>query len=169
MKRRVFAILPLALLLGCGQRSTVVEAFPPAAVADPWILQDVVWSGTFEEATAGLGDDAEAWRPHGPQRVWLAIYCHEYRLEECCKVRAFAFANARQAHGAYSEFKPDDAKPFEIGDAGCWTDDGVLFCWGRLVFELFGDDPSWSSQVRSSLIASFIGKRMPPGVPDDPR
>ena len=62
-----------------------------------------------------------------------------------------------------------DAEPFEIGDGGAWTDLGVLFAWGRLVFEIFGDRPTWSNQLQAVFIGSVIEKRMPPALPEDPR
>jgi len=37
------------------------------------------------------------------------------------------------------------------------------------VVEIFGRDASWASQVQSAMLATFIAKRMPPGLSDNPR
>ena len=161
------------LLVGCagcatGRRS-VAEAFPPASVAAPWRLEGDVWSGTWDEAAPALGTDADVWRPCEPTRVWLAIYRHEDQPARTVTVRGFAFVSADAARGAYDALRPLDAKRYEAGDAGCWTEVGVLFRWGRLVFDVFGQDASWGSQVQASLLAAYVTKRMPPGAPGDPQ
>jgi hypothetical protein len=162
--------LVLLLLGGCtGRPAQVVEAFPPGGLASPWVLQGQVWRGTFEEAVPGLGDDADAWGRFGPMRVWLAIYCHESQVERCLKVRCFAFATPEDARQAFEALRPAGAKPFRMGDAGCWTEIGVLFRWGRLVFDIFGDRPAWSSELQSGFLAALISKRMPPGAIEDPQ
>jgi hypothetical protein len=166
---------PVGLLLalvcaGCAaNRLTISDAFPPGSMADPWVLQGEVWTGSFDEAAPALGDDTEKWREYGPTRAWLAIYCHETEPQRCLKVRCFAFPAAENAREAFDEFRPFDAKPFQCGDGGCWTEVGVLFHWGRLVFDIFGGDASWGSQVESSMLAVFIAQRMPAGAPDNPQ
>jgi hypothetical protein len=37
------------------------------------------------------------------------------------------------------------------------------------VFEIFGDDMSWNSQVQSAVLAAILVKRLPPGVADNPQ
>ena len=161
------------LLLCCAGCATparsVSEAFPPARVGTPWVLQDRVWSGAFDEATDALGRDAGEWGAFNPQRVWLARYCHEEKPALCLTARCFAFESSDQARRAFEAFRPPDAKPFQCGEEGCWTEIGVLYRWGRLVCDVFGQEASWGSEVHSSVLAGFIAKRMPPGAPDDPR
>jgi hypothetical protein len=163
-------LLPLLLCIGCaGTRPTVMTAFPPGSLATPWILRDAVWTGSFDEAAPALGDDADAWRKFGAGRVWLAIYCHETNPEQCLTVRCFAFESADAARKAYDALSPLAAKPFQAGDVGCWTEIGVLFQWGRLVFDVFGRNATFESQVQSTYLVALLTKRMPPGAPDDPQ
>ncbi len=160
----------LLLCAGCAQQhGTVVDAFPPAAAATPWILQDAVWSGTFDEAASALGDAAEAWAKHNLTWVWLAKYRHESHAEYCLTVRCFAFESPAEAHAAFDSYRPVGAKSFRVGDAGCWTEFGVMFQWGRVVFDIFGDEASWNNELQAALLAGCIEQRMPPGVPENPR
>lgn len=169
MRRWPF-LLPLLLCAGCAAtRPNVIEAFPPGSLATPWILRDAVWTGSFDEAASALGDDAELWRQFGAGRVWLAVYCHENTPEQCLTVRCFAFESAADARHAYDAFAPLAAKPFQAGDVGCWTEVGVLFQWGRLVFDVFGGTATFESQVQSTYIAALLTKRMPRGAPDNPQ
>ena len=128
-----------------------------------------MWSGTFEEAASGLGDDADAWRPFQPTDAWLAIYCHKSIPGRCLTARVFAFATTTDAQQAYAHFQPEGAQAFDAGDEGCWTELGVLFAWGRLVAEVFGPDLTMDSQLQSGLVAGFIINDMPEGAPFDPR
>lgn len=165
---RVCALL--VLVAGCSQRrGSVVDAFPPAALATPWELRGEVWSGTFDEAAVGLGDEADDWRPFGPRHAWIARYCHDQRPSRCLTVRVFSFDSPAAAGQAYAAFQPEDASLFEAGDAGCWTEIGVLFRWGRLVADIFGPSGSMDDQLQSGLLAGFVVERMPPAVPADPR
>jgi hypothetical protein len=160
----------LAVVSGCvGPARSVTEAFPAGSLAAPWVLQSGVWSGSFEEAAAALGDDVAVWREYSPARAWLAVYCHEDALERCLKVRCFALASQEDARQAFEAVRPLGAQPFKYGDIGCWTEIGVLFQWGRLVIEVFGPDASWGSQVQSAMLATHIAKRMPPGLLENPR
>lgn len=160
----IFALLVSA---GCGQkRITIADTFPPGAYASPWELENGVWSGSFEQAASGLGEDAEAWRRFNPQRVWLALYRHDTRREQRLTVRAFAFASADEAQQAYEHFRPAAAKELRAGDAGCWLEDGVLVRWGRMVLEIFGGSPGAGSAEQAFYLFAFIEKRMPPGLPD---
>jgi hypothetical protein len=160
----------LAACSGCAsQRARVIDAFPPAAVAHPWVLRGDIWSGTLDDAAPALGTDVDAWRAHGPQRVWLAKYCHAEHADQCLTVRCFALDSPDHARRAFQTFRPPTAKPFDCGDAGCWTSIGVLFQWGRLVFEVFGPDASWGSEIQSAMLAGHLAKRMPPGVTEDPQ
>ena len=164
-------VAALLLLGGCAAtQPRVADAFPLGSVAAPWVLQgEEVWSGSFDDAAAALGNDAETWRELGPTRVWLAVYAHETEPQRCLKVRCLAFAAADDARRAYGQFRPPDAKPLRYGDAGCWTGIGVLFHWGRLVFDVFGPAASWSSELQATYLASIIEKRMPRGAPDQPQ
>lgn len=162
--------LSVALWTGCAApQARVIAAFPPVAAAYPWVLQDEVWSGTFEDAAPALGADADAWRAHEPRRVWLARYCHTDHAEQGLTIRCFAFDSPDRARRAFQAFRPPAAKAFDCGDAGCWTSIGVLFQWGRLVFDVFGPDASWGSELQSAVLAGHLAKRMPPGAPEDPR
>jgi hypothetical protein len=154
---------------GCATTQTVADAFPPARVATPWILQGEVWTGTFDEAATALGGDAEGWRQYEPQRAWLAKYAHEDKPERTITVRAFAFATPASAERAYLRFAPVTAKPFAVADGGCWTEVGVLFHWKRLVFDIFGTRQSWDNEVQAAMLAGCITRRMPAGLPDQPR
>ena len=157
-------------VVGCaGKQTSIADAFPPAASAAPWELDGAVWSGTTDEAAPALGDDADTWAAFEPTRVWLAVYAHQLRPGQHLTVRCFAFKSPQRARQAYDAFKPPMAKPFSCGDAGCWTEIGVLVHWQRLVFDVFGDNPSWNSEVESATLAGRIAHRMPPGAPDDPR
>lgn len=167
---RLFGLLLSLLCAGCAaNRPAVRDSFLPGSMAAPWLLRDEVWTGSFDEAAPALGDDADTWRKFGPTHAWLAVYCHETRPQRCLKVRGLAFPTADEARQAFEEFRPLDAKPFQCGDIGCWTQVGVLFQWGRLVFDIFGGDASWGSQAESSMLAVFIARRMPAGAPDNPQ
>jgi len=163
-------LIILLMVCGCAAPGrSITEAFPPGSVAAPWVLQNDVWAGRLEAAAPALGDDAALWREHAPERVWLAVYSHEDAPERCLKVRCFVLPSREVARQAFEALRPAGAQPFKYGDVGCWTDIGVLFQWGRLVVEIFGRDASWASQVQSAMLATFIAKRMPPGLSDNPR
>ncbi len=160
----------LVLVAGCASAArSVVDVFPPGSTAAPWVLQNEVWVGRLEEAAPALGDDAAFWSEQAPQQVWLAVYCHEELPGRCVKVRCFGLSSREAARRAFEALQPPQARVFKYGDAGCWTDIGVLFRWGRLVVEIFGGDASWTSQMQAALLATFIAKRMPAGLPEDPR
>lgn len=160
----------LVLLAGCAATgSSLKDVFPPGSVAAPWVLQDEVWTGSFEEASDGLGADAATWQAFGPQHVWLAVYTHEEGANRCLKVRCFALGSSQEARRAFAKLQPAEAAAFQYGDTGCWVEGGVLLQWGRLVIEIFGPDTSWGSQAHSALLAGFIAKRMPPELPENPR
>jgi hypothetical protein len=165
--------LSLMMLLwcaGCTQSSLVVDAFPPAASASPWVLVEEVWQGSFKEAAPALGDDAATWATHDPQWVWLARYEHERHPGYVLTARALAFPLADDARAAFDAFRAPEAKDFAgPWDAGCWTDIGVMFRWGRLVFDIFGERAAWSNELQSAMLANGIAKRMPPGAPEEPR
>jgi hypothetical protein len=167
---RLAGFAVLALVVGCAAPARcVVEVFPPGSTAAPWLLQNEVWTGHLSDAAPALGDDAAFWHDYAPEQVWLAVYCHEDVAERCLKVRCFALPSRAIARRAFEALRPLNARPFKYGDAGCWTEIGVLFRWGRLVAEVLGGDASWSSQVQAALLATFIAKRMPPGLPENPR
>jgi hypothetical protein len=160
----------LLACVGCASRTGVVaDAFPPAALASPWELQGTVWSGTFEEATNALGDETPDWRRCEPTHAWIAKYCHVQTSHRCLTVRIFAFNDRAHAERAYTFFQPKDPRPFKAGDAGCWTDFGVLIRWGRLVIDVFGPAASLDDQLQSGLLAGFLVNGMPTRAPDNPR
>jgi len=147
----------------------VSTAFPRARVAAPWLLEGEVWSGSFQEATGALGDDANQWREFDPTRVWLAVYRHEQQADRKLTVRTFAFDTPEKAQAAFLRFRPPNAPEFKAGDQGCWTGIGVLFRWGRLVFDIFAPEASWHNEMQAALLANFIQNLMPPGRPLDPQ
>ena len=164
----------LSLLLlccaGCTQSSVVVDVFPPAAAASPWVLVDKVWQGSFDEAAAALGNDAAMWAAHDPQRVWLARYEHERHPGYMLTARALAFGATDDARTAFDAFRATEAKDFAgPWDAGCWTNIGVMFRWGRLVFDIFGERAAWSNELQAAMLANGIAKRMPAEIPEEPR
>ena len=171
--RAVCGLLIAILLMaggGCaGKNATVASAFPQESAAAPWITDDAVWSGSLAQAAASRGPDAEEWRLFHPLQVWLAVYRHEDKPGRKLTVRAFAFESPRAAREAFEHFRPTDARQFNAGDGGCWTGIGVLFVWGRLVFDIFGSEASWQSDVQSARLTGYIEKHMPAGLPDAPR
>ncbi len=158
----------LVAVTGCAPHRPLAEVFPPGTMAEPWALRDAVWTGTFDQAAPGLGDDAASWQKYAPQRVWLAVYEHQQRPGKTMKIRCFSFESTDAAAQAYAAFQPFLPKPFALGDGGAWTDDGVMFRWGRLVFDVFGSAGTWNSE-EAALLTAYIAKRMPPGLPDNPR
>ena len=84
-------------------------------------------------------------------------------------VRAFACESAQTARRAFQHFRPVDATEFRAGTEGCWTRIGVLFVWDRLVFDIFGSQAHWQSEVQSALLAGYIQSSMPDGLPSAPR
>jgi hypothetical protein len=168
--RLLLAVACLCICGGCARRAkTITSVFPVGSRASPWVLQDQVWSGSFERAVSALGEDAGDWWRFHPTRVWLAVYSHETDPKRRITVRAFAFETAATAGRAYEHFRPFHAKAFSAGDEGCWTEIGVLFVWGHIVFDVFGNDASFSSQGQSAYLTGFIEKEMPPDLPRSPR
>lgn len=160
----------LVLCGGCTQSAAVVDAFPPAGAAAPWVLKGAVWQGSFAEAAPALGDEAQTWAAHRPQQVWLAKYEHQRHPGYVLTARALAFAQPQDARDAFKALRTPEAKSFGgPWEAGCWTDIGVMFCWGRLVFDIFGERPLWSNELQSAMLANMIAKRMPAGAPEDPQ
>lgn len=165
--RAGLSIVPL-LLAGCAARhSSLVDAFPVGSVAAPWNLDGNVWNGTFAEAVPALGDDANQWRDPQPMRVWLAVYRHEADGNRLI-ARAFEFESGAAAQRMYERIRPAAADEFRAGNAGCWTSDGVLFVWGRFIFEVFASPPGWHNELQAAMLAQYFQKQMPPGLPDAP-
>jgi hypothetical protein len=161
------AALPLA---GCVARhASVADAFPVSAVAAPWILEGEIWSGTFAAAAPALGTDADQWRDPQPTHVWLAAYTHEGDRARRLIARAFEFETSAAARMMFDRVRPVGTKNFSAGESGCWTGDGVLFVWGRLVFDIFASQASWQNELQAAMLAQFIQKQMPPGLPDAPQ
>jgi hypothetical protein len=156
---------------GCQARQvTITDTFPKGSYAAPWVLQGEVWSGLPTAAAASLGAEARAWQAFEPQHVWLAVYQHDTRVDHELAVRVWKFASPAQARRAYTHFRPPDADPLEAGDESCWTDDGILVCWGRLVLDIFGRGPTLLAGPEQAVyLLAFFEKQMPPELPGDPR
>ncbi|MEW6250396.1 MAG: hypothetical protein AB1716_07100 [Planctomycetota bacterium] len=116
-----------------------------------------------------MGEDAAVWARFAPQRAWFAVYADERDSQRIMRVRAFAFASRAAAETAYEALRPLAEHPFEAGDAAVWTECGVMFRWGKLVFDIFGADASWGSQTQATLLATLITRRMPAGLPEEPQ
>lgn len=160
----------LAFAAGCSQQRTVVEAFPTGQAGSPWLLDGAVWSGTFDQAAAGMSAEAEVWRKFSPKHAWLAIYRHESRPSQKLTVRMLKFADENAAHAAYDGIAPLPRRKFEAGDEGCWTEDGVLFRWGLLTIEVFSSNSAGQAVAEQAVyLVGFLEKKMPPGLPRDPR
>lgn len=156
---------------GCARRTvTLAAALPQESYATPWILDGSVWQGPFEKAVPALGEDAPVWQTFLPTHVWLAVYHHDTHPLDQIVVRVFAFESPKQARQAYDFVRPADPTPIDVGDAGCWTEDGVLVLWGRTVFELFARGVSGVATPEQAMyVLALIEKRMPPELPADPR
>ena len=167
---RIACVSVLLLACGCARRHTVVEAFPTARLASPWVLDGSVWSGSFEQAALAMGADAEAWRKHGPNQAWLAVYQHESRPKQKLTARILGFADETAAHAAFDAIAPLPRRKFKAGHEGCWTDDGVLFRWGRLTVEVFSSNAAGEAIAEQAVyLVGFIEKRMPAGLPENPQ
>ena len=165
--------LSLLIFVGCSQkRVDLVEVLPKGLRATPWVLSGEIWSGTPEQALAGLGREVEVWDAFDPQQVWLAVYQHETHSDHELITRIWSFPSAAQARRAYQHFRPTDATSFEVrrGGEGCWTPDGLLVVWGRLVIDIFGRGPGdRASPEQAMYLLAFIEKDMPADLPDQPR
>lgn len=164
-------LLLAALAVGCGGKHvTIADTFPKGSYASPWVLQGAIWSGTLAQAAEALGDEAAQWEGFRPERVWLGVYRHDTRSADQLIVRAWAFASPTQARAAFEHFRPKGAGPLEAGEEGCWTADGILVLWGRMVFDMFGTGPSATAHPEQAVyLLAFFEKKMPPGLPGDPR
>ena len=163
------SIALVLLCTGCTARhATVADALPVGRIARPWTLDGAVWHGSFDAAAPALGDEAQPWRARQPAEVWLANYTHADTPAARLTVRVFAFETVERARTAFQSCRTPDAPPFEAGDEGCWTPDGVLFRWGRLVFDLFAHQPD-APPEQTVLLVGLIEQRMPPGLPETPR
>ncbi len=159
----------LVVNAGCGQRTVSVrDALPAGHEAFPWVLEGAVWAGSFDDAAEALGSDAETLRPLSPERVWLAVYHHEEQPERTLTLRCLAFGSGADVVAAYEALRPAAARDFDAGDEGCWTDLGVMFRWGRLLIEVFGQEATLDNQVQSTVIVGHVERHMPPGLPDQP-
>jgi hypothetical protein len=169
----ISGFVTVALLVGAAgctrPNATVVDAFPEARRAAPWVLTEPVWSGSFADAESALGLDAAQWGLFNPQHVWLAVYQHEDAPSRKMTVRIFSFETAAQAAEAYARSRPHEAEVFDAGDEGCWTQIGVMFVWDRLVCEVFGQAATLESEVQAATLSGYLIKHMPPGLPDAPR
>lgn len=161
--------MPLLLMLivaggsGCVKSPRTIEAaFPRGIAADPWALVDDVWTGPALRAASAIGDDWKRIEPHHPGRAWLAVYRHERDPERTVTVRAFQFDSPRTARRVFDAWRPEDAPPFKIGDAGCFTDIGVMFVWGDTFFDIFANKADWNAQMQAAYLTGFIENKLPP-------
>lgn len=157
------------LLAGCASRhASLGDAFPIGSMAAPWNLSGQIWSGSLEEALPALGGDADQWRDPPAVRVWLAVYCRDSDSADRLIARAFELESDAAARSMYERIRPVAAPEFRAGNAGCWSSDGVLFVWGRFVFDIFAAQPGWPRQLQAAMLAQHIQKQMPPGLPEAP-
>ena len=170
-KLATYLLPAIMLLTGCGATHlSIADTFPKNGRATPWILSGEVWSGPFEQAAAALGRDAEAWGAFAPRQVWLAVYQHETRPANRLTVRAWEFATVAQAREVYEFFHPAGAAILKAGNEACWTVDGILVRWGRMVFDIFGRGPSTlASPEQAVYLLAFIEQSMPAELPENPR
>ena len=163
--------LVIACLAGCQQRRvTIAEAFPLGSFASPWELDGRVWSGTPAEAAEAVGADYAAWSACDPERIWLAVYRHDTRKNDTLTVRAWSFPSVEQASRAYDKFRPMEASKLAAGDAACWTKDGILVLWGRVVFDIFGRGPTGGSNPEQAVyLLACLEKKMPRDLPSNPQ
>ena len=85
-------------------------------------------------------------------------------------MRIFAFSSTQQARRAFESFRPADADALQAGDEGCWTDDGILVLWGRLVFDIFGSGSGRIANPEQAVyLLAFIERQMPADLPGAPR
>jgi hypothetical protein len=171
--KRAWQIVATAAWLVCAgctsARTTVADTFPVLQAA-PWQLREPVWQGDLEQAREALGEDAAALDDLAPQRVWLAVYDHPRRLGHSVTVRACAFESVENAHTAFLVQRPILADALSAGDEACWTDDGILVRWGRLLFDLFAAAPDGgSAPERTMFIFSVIERNMTDALASDPR
>lgn len=146
---------------GCaGGDARVVDAFPPARAAAPWLQQGAVWTGSFDAARAALGADVARWARHAPQRVWIGAFVHEDHADRRQTLRCFEFESESAALLAYRDACPAGARPLDLADEACWSPTGVAFRRGRLVGEVFGDDADWSNEVGAAILATQFAKRL---------
>jgi hypothetical protein len=159
-------------LLGCDarQKMTVAETLPHAGRATPWVLVGDVWVGDIAGASESLGDEAGTWRALNPKRVWLAAYVYDTNRLAQLSVCVFEFDTPQAAEAILTSMRPADHEPFNAGDEGFWTRDGVRFRWGRLIFDVFGNQPNGLARAeQAAYLVGFIEKQMPPGLPLEPR
>jgi hypothetical protein len=159
----ILAALALWTCAGCQQKRTMLDAFPPGGTASPWVLTGDVWNGTFEQSREGIGAEAEQWAKHAPKRVWLANYSHDTRPRDRLTVRILQFESPDAARAAYDLFEPvgPERRAFDAGDRGCWTADGVLFVWGRVVFDIFGNGTAFGAiPEQAAYLAGFLERRV---------
>jgi hypothetical protein len=170
LKDFAIALFVVFCASGCTDRRTLLDAFPVGAAAAPWLLDSPVWSGDFETAAGSIGNDAAEWRRFNPQRVWLAVYKHDSRPAQRVTIRIFDVGSNEQAQNAYQHFKPPLAPSFGGGDEACWTSDGLLLVWGRLVLDIFGGDAQRAAVPEQAVyLLAFLEKNMPAGLPENPR
>lgn len=162
--------LVVCMLAGCARQVTVVELFPVGGQASPWVLVGEVWSGPFDAAAAGLGADAERLRPFGVQRVWLAVYGHDTHSMRRLTARVFAFESAERAGEALRVLAPGEAQLFNAGDEGVWTDDGVAYRQGRLLFDIFGNrGDAIAVPEQSVYLSAYFEKQMTRELAENPK
>lgn len=156
---------------GCAQKHVVIsDTFPRGGYASPWVLDGSVWSGTPAEAADAIGAEYEQWAAFNPARIWLAVYRHDARADNTLTVRAWTFPSSEQARRAYEKVRPENASKLKAGDEACWTQDGVLVRWGRMIFDIFGRGPAGGARPEQAVyLLAFFEKRMPRDLPYNPQ
>lgn len=165
------ALLACLFLNACAARQrTIADTFPQGMRSTPWILATPVWSGDAAGAVERLGTQAAIWQDLEPVQVWIAAYQHDQHAAARLSVCIFAFESEAAARSAFDSLYAPGSEPFKAGDAGCWTPDGVRFVWGRLVFDIFGNQPEGIARAEQAVyLVTFFEKAMPPGLPMEPR
>ena len=173
-KRLAIHSLFAAFLLvsaGCASKNvTISDTFPTGGYASPWILDSPVWCGEPDEASFAVGDEYPEWKAFNPKRLWLAVYRHDSRRDNTITVRAWSFPNSEQARRAYEKFRPENASALKAGDEACWTKDGILVLWGRMIFDIFDTNASGASSPEQAVyLLAFFEKKMPHDLPYNPQ
>lgn len=160
---RVAGAMVCLSAIGCSKPARTIEgAFPIAFEAAPWALRGAVWTGRAADAAAAVGEDWESVSRFEPVRVWLAVYEHQSKPENQLVARAFELPSVERGRQALEALRPAAGEPFRMGGEGWWTPDGVIFAWGPTLFEIFGNQEGWVSQLQAAYLAGFIEKKLPP-------
>lgn len=166
----LLALLVCSLPIGCASKSPRLDrALPVGHQASPWVLDGIIWSGRIEDAAESLGEEAAAWSDPMPQRIWLAVYRHDTKPEVRLVLRALSYDSRETAARVYDVHRPARAEDFRAGEAGHWTDAGVMFRAGRVVFEVFAAGPAeLVAPEQAAYLATIVTRGLSPQVVDNP-